>query len=320
MFRGSREIIWEDAYSVIDPAVRADALHEWPFDPAFPLDVRHFLLRGDADIRLNHHRYFEILYLVTGEITYEVAGARHPMRAGDLFVMSGLPHRIVEYGAGPIRCATLFFLPEVIRSQRGVAGDEVDYLMPFVVQDRKFPHVIGSQTGVPADVRSLMERIDEAMPCDSAHGRLLVRTYLKMILALLVNQYGDFASAKQVHLQRQRDLERLRPVFELIEQRYTEDVSIQNAADAASMSRSHFMRFFKQVTGQPFVSHLNQFRVAKAQHLLAATDRSIADISNDVGFGNQSYFGLVFRRTTNFCPREFQRIVHSDFAAAFPAP
>jgi transcriptional regulator GlxA family with amidase domain len=71
---------------------------------------------------------------------------------------------------------------------------------------------------------------------------------------------------------------------------------------------------FNQVTGQPFVSHLNQFRVAKAQHLLAATDRSIADISNEVGFGNQSYFGLVFRRATSFCPREFQRIVHSDVA------
>jgi AraC-like DNA-binding protein len=265
---------------------------------------------------LNHHQYFELLYLVSGDVTYEVAGELHPMKTGDLFVMSGLPHRIVEYGPGPIRCVTLFFLPDVIRSQRGAAGDEVDYLMPFLVQDRSFPHVVGSETGVPTEVRSLMERIHEAMPCDSAHSRLLVRTYLKMILALLVNHYGDFASGKQVHLQRQRDLERLRPVFELIEERYTEEISIQDVADAASMSRSHFMRFFKQVTGQPFVSHLNQFRVAKAQHLLAATDRSIADISNEVGFGNQSYFGLVFRRTTNFCPREFQRIVHSDSAAA----
>jgi AraC-like DNA-binding protein len=72
------------------------------------------------------------------------------------------------------------------------------------------------------------------------------------------------------------------------------------------MSKSHFMRFFKQVTGQPFISHLNQFRIAKAQRLLTATDRSIADIGHEVGFCNQSYFGLVFRKVTSLCPREYQ--------------
>jgi AraC-like DNA-binding protein len=60
------------------------------------------------------------------------------------------------------------------------------------------------------------------------------------------------------------------------------------------------------VTGQPFIAHLNQFRIAKAQFLLAATDRSIADIGHEVGFCNQSYFGLVFRRVTHLSPREYQ--------------
>jgi AraC-like DNA-binding protein len=40
--------------------------------------------------------------------------------------------------------------------------------------------------------------------------------------------------------------------------------------------------------------------------LLASTNRSIAQIATDVGFSNQSYFGLVFRKITQVCPREYQ--------------
>jgi len=42
------------------------------------------------------------------------------------------------------------------------------------------------------------------------------------------------------------------------------------------------MRFFKHVTGQSFVTYLNHFRIAKAQVVLANTDRPIAEISQEV--------------------------------------
>jgi len=72
------------------------------------------------------------------------------------------------------------------------------------------------------------------------------------------------------------------------------------------MSKSNFMRFFKQVTGEPFVAYLNRFRVAKAEALLSATDKSIAEVSNEVGFCDQSYFGLVFRNIVGVPPRQYK--------------
>lgn len=311
MLRSVRKIHWEDAYSVIEPQVNASAVHVWRFDESFPVDVRHFIMRREADIRMNRHGYFELLYLQSGEVVYEVAGERHPMKTGDLFVMSGRPHRMVQYGRSQIRCVTLYFLPDFIRSN-DPTGDDVQYLMPFLVQDSHFPHVVKSRTGVPAQVLDLMERIHAEIPCGSNRSRLMVRTYLKMILALLVNHYGQFCDSEPVLTQRQRDLDRLRAVFDLIERKYAEEISVQDAAAVVNMSKSHFMRFFKQVTGQPFIAHLNQFRIAKARHLLSATDRSIAEIGNDVGFCNQSYFGLVFRKITHLCPREYQTRIKQE--------
>ena len=144
----------------------------------------------------------------------------------------------------------------------------------------------------------------------------MVRTYVKMILALLVNHYAQFRDSAHVLTQRQRDLDRLRAAFDLIEARYADKITVSDAADEVHMSKSHFMRFFKQVTGQPFISHLNQFRIAKAQHLLASTNRSIAEIGHDVGFCNQSYFGLVFHKVTHLSPREYQTGIAEDIRKA----
>jgi AraC-like DNA-binding protein len=216
-----------------------------------------------------------------------------------------LPHRISKYGRSEIRCVTLYFEPELIRAHDS-SGDDVQYLVPFLIQHSGFPHIVSAPSGVPSAVFSLMKRIYNELPADSTRSRLAVRTYLKMILMLLVNHYSEFQDSQPILTQRQRDLERLQPLFEFIEDHYMEEITVSEAACVVNMSKSHFMRYFKQSTGQPFVAHLNQFRVAKAQQLLVTTDRSIADIGQEVGFCNQSYFGLVFRRLTNLSPREYK--------------
>jgi len=54
------------------------------------------------------------------------------------------------------------------------------------------------------------------------------------------------------------------------------------------------------------VVYLNHFRIAKAEVLLTATKKTIAEISQEVGFCDQSYFGLVFRGATGFSPRDYK--------------
>ncbi len=66
------------------------------------------------------------------------------------------------------------------------------------------------------------------------------------------------------------------------------------------------MRFFKRATQQSFVSYLNQYRVARAQTLLASTNLSIAQISEEVGFYDQSHFGMVFRKLVHTTPRQYR--------------
>jgi AraC-like DNA-binding protein/mannose-6-phosphate isomerase-like protein (cupin superfamily) len=302
---------WENAFSVIEPQINAAGVHVWPFEASFPLDVSFFDFDLRRGIRMNRHDYFEVLYLCSGELDYQVQERTLPMRAGDLVVISSTHYHTMRPPAARPNCrhvkaAALYFLPELIRSSNATS-EEVEYLMPFLLQDDAFPHVIPGATGVPAEALGLMRRIRAELPAADARSRLAAKTYLKMILVLLGNHYASYRSTAGVFQQKQQAIERLRPLFAYLEERYAAPLTVADAASVAGMSQSHFMRFFKQVTGQSFINYLTHFRVAKAEELLARTDLSIAEVSQAVGFCDQSYFSLVFRRLTRLTPLQYKK-------------
>ena len=75
------------------------------------------------------------------------------------------------------------------------------------------------------------------------------------------------------------------------------------------MSSRNFTRFFRQATGQTFVAYLNGFRIEKARRLLAEGNKTIAEVSYEVGFCNQSYFGVVFRRLVHSAAHRYAKQV-----------
>jgi len=303
---------WENVHEVVEPQIRADGFHVWPFNPAFPVEVRSFLFRRKRSIRLTRHNYFELLYMYSGEAAYQVQDREFVASTGDLVVINGsLYHRMREVLVSPVRAVVLYFLPDVLRNG-GCTGEDVQYLTPFLLQDTTSSPLISSQTGLPDEILDLIAKIQPHLPAATAQSRLTVRTCLEMILVLLMNHYKCHLSMADVFDRRQRAFDRMRPLFDYLDDHYSESIALSKATEIVSMSKAHFMRSFKRVTGQPFDTYLNHFRISKAQALLASTDKSISEVGREVGFGDQSYFGLVFRRLTQVSPREYRKSLPLD--------
>jgi len=298
---------WEKAFQVVEPQINAEGTHVYPFDPSFPIDVRFFTFGGRNAVRMNRHHYFELFCVSAGRFNVQIQERLFSVREGDLVVVgSDLYHRIIDEPNLESRLTLLFFEPELIRAADG-KGEEMEYLMPFLAQSSDFPHVIPAGSGLPAEVAALMRRIHDQLPATTGRARLTVKTYLKMILVLLLNHYSAYLGTRE-HLDRKRaDLERLRPLFDHLENNYDSAILVEDAARLCAMSSSHFMYFFKRATGQSFLSYVNHFRIAKAQVLLTTTDKPLASISQEVAFCNQSYFGMVFRKLVGVTPLAYRR-------------
>ncbi|MFN0122902.1 MAG: helix-turn-helix domain-containing protein [Blastocatellia bacterium] len=303
---------WENAFSLIDPQINAEGLHVWPFDPVFPLDVRFYVWDKGHHIRMNRHEYFELFYLQKGDLICRVQEREFPLRSGDLAVISTQYHtmqwpeqRPPKGKAGQVKATTLYFLPELIRAT-DATGEEVEYLMPFLMQGASFPHVIPGETGLPGRILDLIQRMHAELPATTGRARLTVKTYLKMILILLINHYADHQGTVESFNRRQHAIEQLAPLFDWLETHFGEPISVSTAAGIVRMSESHFMRFFKQVTGQSFISYLNHFRIAKAEELLTKTNLTVSEVSQATGFCDQSYFGMIFRKVTGSSPLRYR--------------
>jgi AraC-like DNA-binding protein len=88
---------------------------------------------------------------------------------------------------------------------------------------------------------------------------------------------------------------------------YTEPLSLSHLATMTQMSRSHFCRVFRGVVGTSLRDYVRELRLARAQHLLSTSTRSLTDIALEVGFYDLPHFDKAFRRRFGISPTEFQR-------------
>lgn len=121
-------------------------------------------------------------------------------------------------------------------------------------------------------------------------------------------------AARDVHHEASRQRPRgglppgaLRRVRELMERRLTEKLQLPELAAAAGVSKCHFARAFKQSVGHPPHQYLMLRRIAVAAELIKATDRSLTEISLDIGCSDQSHFSRMFARITGETPRDYRR-------------
>ena len=64
---------------------------------------------------------------------------------------------------------------------------------------------------------------------------------------------------------------------------------------------------FKKETGLTFTNYVNEIRVEKSKRQLLKDNRSILDIALSVGFTNQNYFAITFKKHTEMTPMEFRK-------------
>ena len=104
--------------------------------------------------------------------------------------------------------------------------------------------------------------------------------------------------------------ERLGSVRERIEayidENYASDLSLQSISQALNYSEAYFCKLFKQCFQVNFSAYLNDYRIARARELLAATDIGVKDVSQACGYADSSYFARVFKRQTGQTPSDYR--------------
>ena len=130
---------------------------------------------------------------------------------------------------------------------------------------------------------------------------LQVKGLLLSLLSLLVSQSDGVPPSDNT------DTRRLKTILQYVTMHYTETLPVAEAAAVCQCSPSHFMRWFKQMTGQGFTEYLNAYRLNTAAELLRTTDDTVLAVAEQTGFKNLSYFNRAFKTHYGLTPKEYRR-------------
>lgn len=92
-----------------------------------------------------------------------------------------------------------------------------------------------------------------------------------------------------------------------IQSHFRDEMSVEQLASAALMSRHHFSRLFKEETGLSIGNYLRHLRIRKSQIMLAHTKMSVKEIGGLVGYNDYNYFIRVFHKETGITPSHYRQ-------------
>lgn len=295
-----------------DIAAQLDAggRYEVELAPEFPLSIKLFRYTSKRHTRGGTwHERLELFLPLDGPVKFRMGEQTVALERGDLLVVDNLKvHHVVDFPGFDTRVIVISFQPEFVYTLGSPTGDYT-FLLPFYSQVERRPHVLRPGDGAAAAAHEALTQL-LAVYFSKDERRFVQAGSKAFLLGLLYQLARQFRASDvlkwEFMRQQQRSL-RLKKLFDHIETHYAEKLSVGAAAKMVAMSPAVFMKAFKQVAGMTLVNYLNHVRLARAARLLRETDHTVAEISNDVGFADQSYFDRRFKRGFGQSPREFRR-------------
>ena len=99
----------------------------------------------------------------------------------------------------------------------------------------------------------------------------------------------------------------LQPVLDALWENKSLRLNLQELADLVHLTPTYLSRLLKEEFGIPFSQFYRQLKITWAKQLLLETDKTIAQISEDLGFVEDSYFVRIFKQETGETPLKYRK-------------
>ena len=267
----------------------------------FPFDIYPCTIPKDfPQVALHWQNSMELVFVKKGTGMVYVDLDPFTARAGDIFVfVPGMLHSLSQYPGEAMEYENIIFDVELLGGSSDLCYQR--YLLPL--QSGRLPLPSRLAPGHPCYDIALehLRRLENVNRERMLGYELQVKGLLLSLLSLLVSQSDGVPPSDNT------DTRRLKTILQYVTMHYTETLPVAEAAAVCQCSPSHFMRWFKQMTGQGFTEYLNAYRLNTAAELLRTTDDTVLAVAEQTGFKNLAYLKRAFKTHYGLTPKEYRR-------------
>ncbi len=288
--------------------MKEKALQEIPClqDKLFPISISFNTFEKRGNVYHNHwHDHIEFLYIIEGKGIVDCNGVPYHVKPGDLVIInSGELH--CNYSLSDVFSYYCIIIDPTILQSSITDACDIKYISPITQNLILFNNVINNDTAILDCIKRIIDEYNNK----SVGYELSIKSDTYRTLVLLMRNHVRNTLNTNVYEIKKKELERLYPVFEYIENNYSEKITGQFLSNMINISHYHFCHVFKQITNKTVTEYINDIRIKKAINLLFNTDMNITEISLATGFNDINYFIRQFKRNMDMSPAAF-RTKHS---------
>lgn len=268
----------------------------------------------DSQIKENHyHDFFQICYVLRGQIEHYHDGKMIPLGRGDAFIIPpGLSHEL-RFSGDESEIFSLSFDENIFSPGFPQSGAHKFLLTlqdnPLAKREQPLKLRVSLESDQRQNVQALMECIMREQQRDHTGEMTAVPSCIAGILYVLSQSYYRQPQNKEEYSEIAAYTDILSNCTEYLDQHYNEHITLDVLLKQFGMSRTTFCTLFPQFTGLSLKQYLSRKRILEAEALIRSRpDLSLSEIAEMVGYEEISTFYRNFVRVAGVSPSKYKEI------------
>lgn len=256
------------------------------------------------DVELHHHDFFEIFFLISGDVTYTIESKLYHVAPGDLLLIS------------PRELHQVYIQPEMSVYERYVLWVDPQVLARFSTQQTDLSRALdssragyGNHLRLKPEQQQQVHGLIRSLFCESqqsAYGSDLLCQSLLTQLLVSINRFAE-QTAEPIHDTPQVS-RAVSQVVDYVNLHYGDSLSLDALAERFFVSKYHLSHEFNRQVGTSVYRYIQKKRLLIARQLLAQGQRP-NEVYLPCGFSDYAGFYRAFKAEYGIGPRQYVQSV-----------
>lgn len=202
----------------------------------------------------------------------------------------------------------------------------MNHLLPFIGYSKDSLQILEENvyyTNITDEMHTLILRMQELISSNRMTRALQISYCLEFLSLLLHPENQKRFPAREESLNRQlrvgkrqirmtkEDYQKIKSVHEYIRQDAASFLTISHLSQKFQISEQKLKAGFQEIYQQTIWDYAKTIRMNQAVSLLGSTDKSIREISKQVGYQSQAAFHTMFTKWCGVTPGQFRSQIHA---------
>jgi len=252
--------------------------------------------RKTNQFRIHNHTELEIGYIISGKGTYMLNNISYDISPDDIFIV-----RTNEQ-----HCIPTITTESLVSFNIHIPSYYLWNICSDYIEPQKINALVQSDIQInnhfskSEELKMLRDLFHENPEANKYKIRSTVLDVVKSISARLIIS----GTEREISVSRLDDIQK---AVRFIKTNFDKQITLDDIANSAAMSKSYFINMFKNVNGVSPYDYLILTRIENASYMLSHTDNTIIEIAMKCGFNSITSFNKAFKSKLGLTPSQVRK-------------